>query len=184
MPNSAKKNNERLNTERLLLRKPLESDANLIFERYACDPDVCKYLAWPMHETIEDTLAFISFSDHQWDQWSVGPYLVFSAPDDRLLGSTGLEFESETVATTGYVFAKDSWGKGYATETLVAMLGLARELGAVRVYSHVFPEHTPSRRVLEKAGLQLDDTIATTFAFPNLDRNRKFEVVTYAWDAD
>lgn len=166
------------------MRKPLKSDASRIFDRYATDPDVCRYLAWPMHELIEDTLAFISFSDSQWDQWSVGPYLVFSRADGQLLGSTGLEYESETIATTGYVLARDAWGKGYATETLAAMLDLARERGVLRVYTHVFPEHTASRRVLEKAGLLLDDTIATTFKFPNLDKNRKFDVVTYAWNAE
>ena len=33
-----------------------------------------------------------------------------------LLGATGLELKDEGEAVTGYVLAKDAWGKGYATE--------------------------------------------------------------------
>jgi RimJ/RimL family protein N-acetyltransferase len=52
---------ETIETERLLLRKPASDDVSDIFERYASDAEVTKYLAWPMHtlacRTVSDLLA-------------------------------------------------------------------------------------------------------------------------------
>ena len=107
---------ERLETERLVLRRPCADDAAAIFARYAADPEVTRYLSWRRHHSIEDTDIFIAFSDSEWERWGTGPYLTFSRADGMLLGSTGLAFESTTVASTGYVFARDAWGHGYATE--------------------------------------------------------------------
>jgi ribosomal-protein-alanine N-acetyltransferase len=78
-----------IQTERLLLRKPKAEDAASIFERYAADTDVCRYLSWPRHRSIEDTWAFLEFSDSQWQRWPAGPYLICSLSNGELLGSTG-----------------------------------------------------------------------------------------------
>ena len=82
----------RLHTERLELRKPEAADAAAIFDRYAGDDRVGRFLAWPIHRSLEDTELFLSFSEAQWAEWPAGPYLVFR--DEALIGSTGLAFES------------------------------------------------------------------------------------------
>ncbi|MFT5501379.1 MAG: RimJ/RimL family protein N-acetyltransferase [Woeseiaceae bacterium] len=79
--------NAEITTDRLLLRKPTVADASAIFDRYASDPVVCQYLAWPMHRTVDDTLAFLEFSDTEWAHWPAGPYLIFSKAGDALAGS-------------------------------------------------------------------------------------------------
>jgi len=50
---------EQLLTERLRLRKVERSDAATIFDLYAQDPAVTKYLSWRPHETLADTEQFI-----------------------------------------------------------------------------------------------------------------------------
>jgi hypothetical protein len=55
-----------------------------------------------------------------------------SRTDRRLLGSTGLGFETPTRASTGYVLARDAWGQGYATEALGAIIESASNLGIGR----------------------------------------------------
>lgn len=168
-------------TDRLLLRRPVNADAQAIFDRYASDPVVCRYLAWPRHRNIEDTLAFLDFSDAEWARWSAGPYLIFSKSGSMLYGSTGLAFESGKLASTGYVLAQDSWGKGFATEALLAMCSLAAEIGTEKLYAHVHPDHKLSHRVLEKAAFSLDGTLASEFEFPNLEPGKLFDVVSYSW---
>ena len=42
-------------TKRLYLRKPLLSDAVPIFEQYAQDEEVTKYLIWQPHKNIKET---------------------------------------------------------------------------------------------------------------------------------
>ena len=122
-----------------------------------------------MHRSIEDTKAFLAFSDSEWERWPAGPYLIFSRTDDELLGSTGLGFELSHRASTGYVLAKDSWGNGFATEALVAMRDTASDLQVMRLFAYCHPDHRPSARVLEKAGFALEGTLRRYCEFPNLD---------------
>jgi len=171
-------------TERLLLRRPVADDAASIFERYAGDVDVCRYLAWPRHRSIEDTHAFLEFSDAEWQCWPAGPYLICSLSNGELIGSTGLGFEQPECASTGYVLARDSWGKGIATEALLAMCKIAQDLSVEKLYANVYPQHQASRRVLEKAGFELEGVIRQSFEFPNLEAGVKQDVVCYAWLAE
>lgn len=159
---------EQIETNRLLLRKPLASDAVSILTRYAGDVEVTRYVGWPTHRSIADTHAFLAWSDAEWARWPAGPYLIFSRADHRLLGSTGLAFETEYRAATGYVFARNAWGKGYATEALEAMVKLARELGVRRLYALCHPDHRASWRVLEKCGFQREAILRRYAIFPNL----------------
>jgi [ribosomal protein S5]-alanine N-acetyltransferase len=159
---------ERIETSRLVLRRPLPSDASEVFERYASDPEVTMFLGWPRHRTVADTLAFVRFSDEEWDRWPAGPYVIASRVDGRLLGSTGLAFEAPDRAMTGYVLAKDAWGQGYATEALQAIVDLARRLCVVRLYALCHPQHRASWRVLEKCGFTCEGTWHDHAEFPNL----------------
>jgi RimJ/RimL family protein N-acetyltransferase len=175
---------ETIETERLLLRKPASDDVSDIFERYASDAEVTRYLAWPMHTSLDDTRAFLEFSDAEWDRWPAGPYLICSLADGRLLGSTGLAFETPIRASTGYVLAKDAWGQGFATEAVIAMRQTAADLGIQRLYAMCHLEHRPSRNVLEKGGFELEGTLKRFFEFPNLDPGVAVDVASYAWIPD
>lgn len=166
---------------RLLFRRPTNDDANRIFERYAGDPDIGEFLAWPIHRSVNDTHEFLKLSDSHWEQSPAGPYLLFSREDQRLLGSTGLVFETAHCASTGYVLAQDAWGVGYATEALIEMKRLSGELGVARLYALCHPEHIPSIRVLEKCGFDLDGTISRYCEFPNRQPGKMADVVSYSF---
>ena len=174
---------ETIRTERLLLRKPASDDAEDIFERYARDAEVTRYLAWPIHTSLDDTRAFLEFSDAEWDRWPAGPYLICAPADGRLLGSTGLAFEAPFRASTGYVLAKDAWGQGYATEALLAMRQTAADLGVKRLHAMCHPGHQPSRHVLEKGGFECEGTLRRFAEFPNLNPGVAEDVLSYAWIA-
>ena len=168
-----------LETARLLLRRPQADDARRIFERYANDPRVTRYLGWPTHHSLADTEGFLSFCDAEWQRWPVGPFLIESRANGVLLGSTGLAFESSTSASTGYVLAHDAWGHGYATEALIGMRDLAARLHVTRLYALCHPEHRASSRVLEKAGFALEGTLLAHTEFPNLTGAVKSDVQCY-----
>ena len=173
---------ETIETDRLLLRRPKASDAESIFRRYASDREVTRYLSWPTHRSVSDTLAFLSWSDGEWQRWPAGPYLVFAngAKPAKLLGSTGLAFKSLTRAVTGYAFAQDAWGEGYATEALEAMVDLAQQTGVQRLEAICHVEHRPSAHVLEKCGFAREEVRREHFAFPNLAPQKKADVFSYS----
>lgn len=170
-----------IRTDRLLLRKPNEGDVGAIFERYASDDSVCRYLAWPVHKSVNDTRAFLEFSESEWQGWPAGPYLIFSLLNGSLIGSTGLKFETPRRASTGYVIAKDSWGNGFATEALTAMKVTAAEAGVHRLFAWCHPDHLRSRRVLEKCGFELEGLLRRYGEFPNLSPGIAMDVVSYSW---
>jgi ribosomal-protein-alanine N-acetyltransferase len=175
-----KKAPEKFETERLLLRKPKRSDVKSIFNRYASDPEVTRYLGWPRHESVSQTRNFIEFSNSEWDRWPAGPYLAFLREDKSLLGATGFSFETPYRAQTGYVFAKDAWGKGYATEALEGIVEIAKLLNVRRLYATCHTEHRRSARVLEKCGFMLEGILRKYSEFPNLEPDEPVDVLCYA----
>jgi len=171
---------ERIETARLVLTRPSTSDAQAIFDRYAGDSEVTRYVGWPRHRSVDDTRSFIDFTKTEWVSTPAGVYLISSRADGKLLGSTGLSFETLSRASTGYVLAKDAWGHGYATEALLAMVDLARQLGVVRLYAICHPEHAASIRVLEKGGFTREGVWRRHSEFPNLAPGVPADVACYA----
>jgi ribosomal-protein-alanine N-acetyltransferase len=170
---------ERIETARLLLRRPSLGDAESIFSRYASDPEVTRYLSWPTHRSIEDTRRFLELSESEWQKWHAGPYLIESRDDGRLVGSTGFGFETPLRAATGYVLARDAWGRGYATEALLAILALAPDVGIRRLHALCHPEHFASQRVLEKCGFDREGLLQCHSEFPNLRPGEPCDVLCY-----
>jgi len=171
---------DEIETARLFLRRPAMSDAAAIFGGYAADPEVTRFLGWPRHRSVHDTREFLRFSAHEWERWPAGPYLILMRDDGTLVGSTGLGFQSRDSAVTGYVLARQAWGRGYATEALAAMVDLARSLGVERLFALCHPDHRPSQRVLEKCGFVLDPAAARVVEFPNLAAAEQQEALCYA----
>jgi len=170
---------ERITTARLVVQRPRSDDLAAIFARYASDPEVTRYLSWPVHVSLDQTRAFLAFSDREWSRWPAGPYLAFSRDSGQLLGGTGLAFEALDRAATGYVFARDAWGKGYATETLNAMVEVAEAAGVRRLYALCHVDHRPSARVLEKCGFIRERVLRKFVEFPNLTEGPRSDVLCY-----
>lgn len=166
-----------LTSERLTYRRPERSDAQQIFEVYASDADVTRYLSWPRHVTITETEAFLDFSDAEWARWQTGPLLIEF--EGSLLGSTGLSLETPFRASTGYCFAQSAWGQGYATEALQRMTALATELGVWRLEAICHHEHQASARVLSKCGFEQEAYLARHTLFPNLDASAPADVLLF-----
>jgi RimJ/RimL family protein N-acetyltransferase len=171
---------ELIETPRLALRRPRATDAGAIFARYAADPDVTRYVGWPAHQTVDDTFGFLAFDGSQWEKWPAGSFLCWSRESGALLGGTGLLFETPLRAMTGYVFAKDAWGRGYASEALTAMVDLSRALGVVCLFAVCHADHRASARVLEKCGFSLEGTLRRYAEFPNLRPGEPQDVLCYS----
>ena len=169
----------RFDTARLTLVSPSASDSAEVFQRYASDPEVTRFLGWPRHRTIADTDAFLKFSDAEWERWPAGPYLLRSRADNQLLGATGLGFESAEKAITGYVLARDAWGQGYATEALRAMVEVARGVGVGRLSALCHPQNLASWRVLEKCGFACDGHWSGQTEFPNIAPGVRDDALRY-----
>ena len=154
-------------SERLVHRRPAAAHLQAVFDTYAADPDVTRYVMWHRHSSLDDTRAFLAFSDAHWKRWGSGPLLSFLKEDGALVGGCGLIWESRTHATTGYLFARPYWGRGLATECVRAMVDYARAEGATRLSATCHVDNHASARVLVKGGLMLEGTLPQHTLFPN-----------------
>jgi ribosomal-protein-alanine N-acetyltransferase len=170
---------DRLATARLVLRRPTLLDAGAVLA-FASDREVTRYMSWPAHAGIEDTVRYLEFADGMWARHGIGPLLI--ELQGAVVGSTGLESQPSGCASTGYILARPVWGRGFATESCRAMVALARSLGFPRIEAQCHAEHALSARVLEKCGFAFEGLRPAHALFPNLATEPQ-DVRLYAWSA-
>ena len=167
-----------IRTARLTIRRPAKADARAVFARYASDAEATRYMSWPTHRSVADARAFVVRALEEWSRNGVGPYLL--ELDGEVIGSTGLHLLAPYRAMTGYILARDQWGRGFATEACLAMVELGRTLGLARVEAQCHADHRASARVLEKSGMALQGVLRRYLVLPNLS-NEPQDVRSYAW---
>jgi len=73
------------------------------------------------------------------------------------VGFSPLEDEEYRSAEIGYWLGEEFWGRGIATEVLIAVTDYAfSQFDLCRLYAHVFEWNLASARVLEKAGYEFE----------------------------
>ncbi len=155
-----------IRTQRLLIRHFRPGDiAGLLARRN--DPVVAEYQNWELPYSIEQAeksvAELVEMDGPKNEEWWMA---VVSDPDsDEALGDLAvhLSWESRT-AEVGYTFAKENWGRGYATEALAAMVEyLFDDVGVTRVCGMLHPDNPASAMVLERTGLVFEGHTRLSF---------------------
>jgi len=156
-----------LETPRLLLRKPVQADAPAIFEAYAGDPEVTRYLTWKAHARLDETRAWLLKALTGWDEMTTLVWVITMRPTSEVIGAVELRLEAQ--ANLGFVLGRRYWNRGYMTEAVRAVIAWALGREEVeRVWALCAVENTASSRVLEKAGLEQEALLRSWMVFPNL----------------
>jgi ribosomal-protein-alanine N-acetyltransferase len=158
-----------ITTSRLVLRPPVMEDADAIFQGYARDPEVTRYLTWQPHADISVTRAFLARCIDCWAQSTAFPWVLTLADSQRLIGMIELRI-SPPRADLGYGVARPFWGQGFATEAVQAVVGWGITQPEIyRVWAVCDVENKGSARVLEKAGMQREGVLKRWLVHPNID---------------
>jgi RimJ/RimL family protein N-acetyltransferase len=159
---------EIMHTPRLCLRLPELGDAEAIFQQYASDPDVTRYVMWRPHESIDVTREFLKRCVRCWEEGTAFPWVIQNKDDGGLIGMVELHIETHR-ANIGYVIAPWYWGNGYATEAAKAVVDWAlRQEPIYRVWSVCDLENSASARVLEKVGMRQEGILRRYIVHPNI----------------
>jgi RimJ/RimL family protein N-acetyltransferase len=157
-------------TARLRLRVPTLDDADEIFNLYAQDKQVTRFLTWKPHDSIEETRAFLERCVGVWESCKAFPWVVVEREQDQLIGMIELEFDQHR-AELGYVLARAYWGAGYGTEAAQLVVDWAIAQPKIyRVWAVCDVENLPSARVLEKAGMKREGILKRWLYHPNSDK--------------
>lgn len=144
-----------LETERLILRHWEISDAEQLFD--VCnDPDVMLHIGdGKPFENIERAKKFLDWAASYQKENGFCRWAVVEKSSEKIIGSCGFARLENDEIDLGYLFAKDSWGKGYATEAAGACLKFGFEnLKFAKIIAMVDIDHIPSQKVLEKIGFK------------------------------
>jgi ribosomal-protein-alanine N-acetyltransferase len=143
-------------TQRLLLRDLKKTDAHPVHD-YASDPEVVRYMDWGP-DNLDETATFIKKALEEQNEQPRYHYTlaIEQKTDQKLIGSCGLHVSNpgNREGWIGYCLNRQSWGKGYATETAKALTEFGfKELCLHRIFATCDPANTTSAHVLEKTGL-------------------------------
>ncbi|MER7267481.1 GNAT family N-acetyltransferase [Micromonospora carbonacea] len=149
-----------LETGRLRLRRFTGADADALTELDA-DPEVMRYLTGGRPtpaEVVRGELLprlLAGYDRHP----GLGRWAAVDRATGMFLGWFALDApagaQPVTQAELGYRLRRAAWGRGLATEGSRALLRHAfATVGLARVWAQTMAVNTPSRRVMEKAGLR------------------------------
>lgn len=143
-----------LETERLILRKWKETDAESLFE-YASDPAVGPIAGWPPHKSVEESLDVIRNVFNGAECYAVcekGNGKAIGAIELKLNGHTDMT-ERDDECELGYWLGKPFWGRGYMPEAARELIRHGfEELGMNTIWCGYYEGNNKSKRVQEKLG--------------------------------
>lgn len=151
-----------LQTNRLFLRKFMMDDVKPMFQNWATEEEVTKFLTWPPHENSDITQMVVKswvdgYSSADFYQWAIGLKEI-----DEVIGSisvVGINEKTKSVSM-GYCIGSKWWGKGVVTEALGALIKFFFEEVQVNSINAKHDVNNPnSGKVMKKCGMVYEGTL-------------------------
>lgn len=145
---------DELKTKRLILRKIKKSDAQHIFNNYANDEEVTKYLTWNVHEDIKVTEKIVdTWIEEEKDPQTIR-YVITLNDIDEPIGMIDVVNIYDNIPEIGYCLSRKMWNKGYMTEACNEFLKYLFDIGFKEVRIGAVEQNIGSNRVIEKCGFK------------------------------
>ena len=148
---------QRIETERLILRRFTLKDAVYMYYNWASDPEVTKYLTWPAHTSLKVTRDLLEewvprYADGGYFNWVI-EYKETGKPIGTI--SVVKLNENTEAADIGYCMGRAYWGKGLMPEALMAVVEyLFDVVGLNRIAACHDVNNPNSGKVMKKAGMR------------------------------
>lgn len=141
-----------LETKRLKLRYIKHDDAQRIFDCWACDPEVSKYLTWNPHENIDVTKQVVDMWVKEYENADCYRYGIELKEENALIGMIDVVGYHHGNPAIGYCSGKKYWNHGYMTEAFLAVVNELFSAGYETIVIEAVNKNIGSIRVIEKAG--------------------------------
>jgi RimJ/RimL family protein N-acetyltransferase len=148
------RNTPDIETERLVLRGPMDADLDSWVAYIWSDDEVMRYMPRSTDAPEVRAQGTLAFFTRIREQRQVGAWMVTRKADGQFMGHCMLAHrEAFGEPELGYALGKAFWGQGYATETAraVARYGF-EQTNHDRMFAVVFPENEPSWHILQRLG--------------------------------
>lgn len=153
---------KQIETSRLLLRRFVSEDYTAMYENWASDPEVTKYLMWPTHANLEVSKRVTeewvqSYGKEDYYQWAI----VLKENGAVPIGSISIVGMTEEISMVhiGYCIGRKWWHQGITSEAMKAVMEYCfEELEVNRVESRHDPRNPNSGAVMKKCGMIYEGT--------------------------
>lgn len=169
-----------LETERLILRPFTINDAEKMYENWASDDEVTKYLTWPTHENVAGTKGILEtwiakYKESDFYLWAI----TLKAYGDDPIGSISVVWQEDDVEVVGigYCLGQKWWKQGIMSEALNELIRFFfEEVGVNRIESHFDTNNPNSGKVMQKCGMKYEGTLREA----DLNNQGRCDKVMYA----
>lgn len=150
-----------IETERLILRRFTVEDADKMYENWANDPEVTKYLTWPTHQDVETTKAVLKDWVAGYEKENQYQWCIALKEKNEPIGSISVvgSCEKANSVEIGYCIGRAFWHQGYTSEALAAVMKFfLDEAGAARIQARHDAKNPHSGDVMKKCGMKYEGT--------------------------
>lgn len=146
----------KLETKRLTLRKIRLTDASPMFNTWASDSEVTRYLTWMAHDNVSVTQMIVNmwvngYKNPNFYQWG-----ITLTDTGKLIGTIGAVKVDENTNSIeiGYAIGKKYWNNGYTTEALEAIINFFfDQVGVDKVCARHDQNNPASGKVMIKCNM-------------------------------
>lgn len=147
----------RIETARLILREITHADTQAIFRNFS-DPEIAKWFFEVPLTEIEQATKFIDLFNSEFEQREGITWAIEMKENHECVGTCSIEgIEIGGEGEIGFDLAKEYWGKGIMSESLIAIIDYGfTVLKLSRIDAHTYSTNIKAKHLLEKLGFQLD----------------------------
>ena len=145
-----------IETQRLILRRFTTDDADDMFNNWASDPEVTRFMTWPPHQSVEFTKSLLSKWIADYEDGGYFNWVMEYRETGEVIGNISVVRLREDIdaADIGYCMSRRYWGRGLMPEALGGVMEyLFDVVGLNRVAACHDVNNPKSGRVMEKAGM-------------------------------
>lgn len=145
-----------IETQRLILRRFRIEDADDMFNNWASDPEVTRFLTWPPHPGVEVTRGVLAEWIAEYKDGGYFNWVMEYKETGEAIGNISVVKLNEDIeaANIGYCMSRKYWGRGLMPEALKGVMNyLFDVIGLNRVAACHDVDNPASGRVMDKAGM-------------------------------
>ena len=153
---------QRIATKRLILRRFKIEDAEDMYQNWASDPEVTRFLTWPVHSSVDVTRRLITEWISSYEDGGYFNWVIEYKKTGKAIGNISVVKlnEDTEAADMGYCMGRAYWGQGIMPEALKAVIDyLFDVVGLNRIAACHDVNNPKSGRVMDKAGMKQESIL-------------------------
>lgn len=152
----------KLETDRLILRKVTMADAQDMFDNWASNPNVTKFMTWPTHSNIEITKMVLSNWVNSYENFTYYQWGIVIKKTNQLIGTISVVRFKEEIneVEIGYCIGEKWWNQGITSEALKEVIRFFfEEVKANRICACHDINNPNSGKVMIKCNMKYEGTL-------------------------